>query len=293
MDNLRGILLMTAAMGLFALEDMMIKIASARLPIGEILAILGAAGFALFAAVALYRRERLWSRNLFNRHVLIRNLGEVLGTGCFVYAFVFGELSTATAIFQATPLAVTLGAALFLGAKVGWRRWLAIGVGFCGVMMIVRPGMNGFDPVSSLAIGTVIFLSARDLATRAAPVSVTSLQMSAYGFGAVTVLGLLMMFFMQPPVPLSTADFWPLAIATVTGVGGYYALTLSMRVGDIPVITPFRYSRLVFALIFSITVFGESPDAWTLSGAAVIIASGLYTLWREQQAFARRTTQLG
>lgn len=291
MENLRGILVMTASMALFALEDMFIKTVSADLPMGQILALLGAGGCAVFAVFAIYLRQPIWTPALLSRQVIMRNGGELLGTGCFVYAFVFGDLYTATAIFQTLPLAITIGAALFMGATVGWRRWTAIGIGFAGVMMIIRPGLEGFDPISTIAMIAVLGFAVRDLTTRILPPSVTSLQLSTYGFGAVAVLGVMMMIFWEAPVEVSARNWGFLGLAIAVGTGGYYFIVLAMRVGEIAVVAPFRYARLVFALIISIVVFNEVPDQWSLIGAGIIIGSGLYTLWREQRSLSPRVAQ--
>ncbi len=265
----------------------MIKIASARLPIGQILAILGFGGFLVFAAFAVFQRQRLWSPSLLSKPVLLRNFGELLGSACYVYAFVFGDLYTATALFQTLPLVITLGAAIFMGATVGWRRWSAIGIGFFGVMMIIRPGFEGVEPVSALALIAVIGFAIRDLSTRTMPATVSSLQLSAYGFASVGFLGIAMMVLWEPPRPAETADLAAVAAAICVGSAGYYAIVQAMRVGDIAVVAPFRNARLVFALVFAIFVFGENPDGWSLLGAAIIVGSGLYTLWREHRALTR------
>lgn len=281
-DNLRGALLMTLAMAGFAIEDMFIKLLSGSIPIGQILALLGLAGAAVFGAITTRRQQPLFSRTLLTRPVLIRNVGEVVGTVGFVLGFVLASLSTASAILQATPLVVTLGAALFLGAQVGWRRWIAILVGFFGVILIVRPGMAGFEPASLFAVLGMLGLAVRDIATRATPASVTSYQLSAWAFGLMAPTGLIMMAIMgTPPVmPDLTATLLLLA-AVAVGVLAYNAVVNAMRIGEIPVVTPFRYARMVFALIVAITVFGERPDAMTYLGAAIIISAGLFTLWRE------------
>jgi drug/metabolite transporter (DMT)-like permease len=143
MNNLRGILLMVAAMAGFAVEDALIKAASATVPVGQILLFLGIGGTLAFGTLARLQGARLFTRVVLLRPVLLRNASEMLGTMCFVSAIAIAPLSTVSAILQATPLAVTLGAALFLGAEVGWRRWTAILVGFAGVLIIVRPGHGG------------------------------------------------------------------------------------------------------------------------------------------------------
>lgn len=281
-DNLRGALLMTFAMAGFALEDMFIKLLSGAIPIGQILFMLGASGAVVFGTVAWAKGQALFSADLASRAMVIRNIGEVIGTIGFVLGFVLASLSTASAILQATPLVVTLGAALFLGAQVGWRRWLAILAGLCGVMLIVRPGMAGFEPASLWAVVGVLGLATRDLATRAASVRISGFQMSAWAFGLMAPTGLGMMWVMgSTAVVPSGADLAFLGGALLVGVVAYYMVVAAMRVGEIPVVTPFRYTRMVFALIVALSVFGERPDALTYLGAAIIIAAGLFTLWRE------------
>ena len=283
MENLRGIALMVAAMGAFALEDMFVKRAAETLPPGQILIILGTGGAALFGLLALSRGQRLWSRALVSRPVLLRNLGEIVATSGYVTAIALTPLSSASAIIQATPLAVTLGAALFLGAEVGWRRWSAILAGFLGVLLIVRPGAAGFEPTSLFAVQAVLGLAARDLASRATPRSVGSLQLSTYAFAVIVPVGAAMLAIGHAgPAPVGAGDALRLGLALGTGMVGYYAIVEAMRVGEVAVVTPFRYTRLLFAMAIGILVFGERPDGATLAGAAIILATGLYTLWRER-----------
>jgi len=281
-DNLRGALLMTLAMAGFALEDMFIKLLAGAIPVGQILVMLGASGAVVFGLFARAKGQALFSADMSSRAMIIRNMGEVLGTVGFVLGFVLASLSTASAILQATPLVVTLGAALFLGAQVGWKRWMAILVGLFGVMLIVRPGMAGFEPASLWAVLGVLGLATRDLATRAAPARISGFQMSAWAFGLMAPTGAIMMWVMggQPVLP-DGPQTGLLLCTLVIGVAAYYMVVAAMRVGEIPVVTPFRYTRMVFALIVALTVFGERPDTLTYIGAAIIIAAGLFTLWRE------------
>lgn len=282
MENLRGAILMTAAMLGFAIEDMFIKMLSATVPLGMVLILLGAGGAAVFAALALMRGDALFSRDLLARSVLIRNTGELIGTVGFVSAIVLTPLSSASAILQATPLVVTLGAALFLGEQVGWRRWSAILVGFAGVLLIIRPGLEAFEPLSLLALLGVFGLALRDLATRTVPRSISSMQLSTYAFATLVPAGLGMLAFTGDSLRMLTPlEGLMMAAALGFGVLAYYAIVAAMRMGDVAVITPFRYSRLVFALIFGMVFFGERPDLATLAGSALIVASGIYTFWRE------------
>ncbi len=281
-DNLRGALLMALAMAGFALEDMFIKLLADALPVGQILLLLGIAGALVFGAIAASKGQQVVSPALLSPAILMRNLAEMIGTIGFVMGFVLGSLATASAILQAAPLFVTLGAVLFLGEKVGWRRWSAISVGFLGVMLIVRPGLAGFEIASLLALIGVLGLAGRDLVTRVIPPVVSSYQISAWAFAMLIPAGTLLLLVMGTPLQTpDAAQFGILAAALGVGVLAYYALVASMRVGELSFVTPFRYTRMLFALIVAMLVFGERPDALTLIGAAIIVSAGLFTLWRE------------
>lgn len=284
MDNLRGIVLMSVSMAGFAIEDMFIKLAAASLPTGQILLFLGLSGTVFFIALGRARgAPGLWSPAAQHPAVALRNLGELIGTAGFVTAIALAPLTTATAVFQALPLAVTLGAALFLGEHVGWRRWGAIAIGFAGMLVVIRPGLDGFEPTALWAVLGVAGLALRDVATRRIPPVIHTLQLAGWGLIAVAVLGAGMLAF-------SGGAVWPdgrsatfLAGAMVAGFLSYWALTEASRLGEVGAITPFRYLRLLFALIVGAAVFGERPDALTYAGAALIIGSGLYTIARERR----------
>lgn len=290
-ENRSGILLMIAAMAGFALEDMFVKLAARDMPVGQILTIMGAVGAPVFALIARLQGARLLTPALWSRPVLLRNGGELVGTFGYISAVALTPLATASAILQALPLVVTMGAALFLGARVGWRRWSAILAGFLGVLIVLRPGAGDFQPASLFAVLGVAGLAVRDLATRAVPRETSSMVLSAYGFAMTVPLGLAMLALGPAPVAVGAQGALWLAGALAMGLGGYWAIVEAMRLGEIAVVTPFRYSRLLFALILGALVFAEYPDSRTLTGAALIIASGLYTFTRER-ALSRRAAAM-
>lgn len=281
-DNLRGIVLMVASMGGFAIEDMFVKMAAADLPTGEIMLLLSLIGTPVFVWLARREGGRFWSRDALNPALIGRNLGEMIGTLGFVTALALTPLTTATAIFQASPLAVTLGAALFLGEKVGWRRWSAIFVGFIGVMVIIRPGLDGFHLASLWSVLAVIGLSVRDISTRRIPSGIATATVSAWGFASIAVLGLLMLAVTGGAKVPTLPQAGYILGASVFGVVSYWAITQAMRLGEVSVITPFRYARLVCAMAIGMVIFGERPDLLTYLGSALIIGSGLYTFARER-----------
>lgn len=288
MNNLRGILLVVLSMAAFATEDMFIKSLTQGLPTGQVMFMLGAGGALVFALVAKKRGEALFAPLIQNRALLIRTVAEGFAAFFFITSLSLVAMSTVAAVFQATPLAITLGAALFLGEQVGWRRWSAILVGFAGVLMIIRPGMAGFDPAMLMTLGAVAAIATRDLISRRLPTDMSSYVVSFHGFASLAVVGPVMMLTQATaPATLALPHLGQIAGALVFGVSGYYAIVIATRTGDAAAITPFRYTRLIFSMILGMLVFAERPDLMTYIGSGIIIASGLYTYLRERRLLAR------
>jgi drug/metabolite transporter (DMT)-like permease len=281
MDNLKGILFMILAMAGFACEDLFIKMLSENLPISEIIIILGFSGSIIFLIIGLLTKAPIFHQGLLTTPVIIRTLCELFGALFFVLAIALTPLSSASAIIQVMPLLVTIGAAIFFKEKVGWRRWTAVFVGFIGVLFILRPGFGSFMPASIFALLGATFLAGRDLATRAIEVKLPSVTISLYAFLAFGVSGIMLLPFSSEMLVPSSKDILFFAGASAFGVIAYYSIVIAARTGEMSVISPFRYSRLVFAMLLSIIVLSERPDMLTLLGAAIIVASGVYTFVRE------------
>ncbi|NOD34107.1 MULTISPECIES: DMT family transporter [unclassified Ruegeria] len=284
MNNVNGILLLIGSMAAFALEDMFIKVLSVSVPTGQIMVFLGVVCTLVFAALSVASRKRVFDPMAWKLLPLARAATEGIGAVTFVTALSLIDLSTVAAVFQVLPLAVTMGAAMFLGEHVGWRRWSAIGVGFIGVLMIIRPGFQGFQPESLFVILSVLAIAARDLITRKLDARVASTVVAMQAFIAVALAGVLLMAISGASfVPLQDGQSLPYLGAVGSGVIGYYGIVTAMRVGEASALMPFRYTRLVFSIVAGMLVFGERPDALTLAGATLIIGSGLYTFVRERR----------
>lgn len=283
-DNLRGGLLMTAAMAAFCVEDTLIKGIAGGVPTGQIILMLGVSGALALAVIARLRGAPLWGRFVWHPMVLLRNAGEMTGAIGFVTALVLLPLSVASALFQSLPLVITMGAALFLGERVGWRRWSAIVVGFVGVLIILRPTGEGFDPLAAGAsMLAVVSLAVRDLATRRVGGAVQSLSLAVWGSAAFVPAGLILMGLSGQTLVWPDAGQWAtLAIASSLGVTGYWLMVVASRVGEVSAVIPYRYSRILFSLILGAIVFGERPDVAVYLGSALIVGSGLYTFLRER-----------
>jgi len=284
-SNLIGSLWMIAGMALFALEDALLKGASATLPIWQILVLFGAGGSVIFAAVALSRGARLLHPDVLSRPMKVRVLFEIFGRLFYVLAITLTPLSAATVILQATPLVVVAGAALFFGETVGWRRWSAIAVGLIGVVVIIQPTGDSFSALSILAVMGMLGFAGRDLASRAAPATLSTEVLGFYGFLCIIVAGVAYRFWEGAPLaPVSLHAGLHVTGAVLMGTAAYAALMKAMRTGEVSAVTPFRYSRLLFGVALGVVFFGEQLDQTMWIGSALIVASGLYILWRGRRA---------
>lgn len=274
---------MTIAMLMFAIADAGIKLASETLPTGEILIFLGLGGTVVFGIIAARQGNRIFTREILDRSIILRLFGEMIGTVGMITALALIPYSTTAAITQVTPLVITMGAALFLGETVGLQRWSAICVGFIGVLLIIRPGLDGFDPNSAFAVLAVFGLSMRDLATRTIPRQITTSVVSVYGFFILVPTGFGLLLHSGGAQTPGLSEITLLAGTLVFITIGYGSITAAMRMGEISAITPLRYTRIVFALIIGIVLFGERMDKIAMFGTAIVIISGLFTIYREQR----------
>ncbi|MFT5730843.1 MAG: drug/metabolite transporter (DMT)-like permease [Desulforhopalus sp.] len=281
-ENVRGSFFMVFAMAAFAVEDMFVKAAAKTLPVGEILILFGLGGTLIYILLTLLQGDGILHRKILSKVIIIRAISESAGRLFYTLAIALTPLSSASAILQATPLIVVMGAAIFFGEKVGWQRWTAIGIGLIGVMMILRPGLEGFEAASLFALLGTLGFAGRDLATRAAPLVLSNMQLGIYGFFILIPTGAVLVPFTGGLVlPDSKTSLEVLGVI-LFGVTAYYFLTCAMRTGEVSVVTPFRYTRLVFALIIGLIVFSERPDFMTLLGSAIVVLSGIFSLLKSR-----------
>jgi drug/metabolite transporter (DMT)-like permease len=289
MNNFKGILLMLIAMAGFTMEDLFMKKLSVNLSTGQILITLGFGSSLVFALMAKSKGYKLTAKIFWSKGMLIRQFAEGIAAVAFITSLTLIPLSTVAAVFQATPLVITMGAALFLGEAVGWRRWLAIIVGLIGVLIIIRPGLNSFDPNVVYILIAVLFVTVRDLITRKLPMNVPSTIVSFQAFASLIIAGGILIFLSdQKIVGLDKNQIYFVLGGIIFGVIGYYCIVASTRIGEAGVVTPFRYSRLLFAIIIGFLFFNERPDFLTLLGASIVIMTGIYTVLRERY-LARRS----
>ena len=274
---------MMMSMACFAVEDTFIKLLSVRLPATQILFSIGFGGALITLVLAIILNVNLADKILLNKHVISRTIADLFGALSFTSAMVLIPMSLLASILQATPLFVTLGAAILLGEKVGWRRWSAIFIGFLGVIIILQPGYGSFQLASLLGLAAVLCLALRDVVTRDMATEIPTLTVTFYACSAMGSAGFIAYPFFGPPIMPTAYEAIILICAAIVGLTGYFLLVLATRKGDVSVIAPFRYSRLLFSLGLASLILGEKLTLPILLGGLLVVSSGIYTFGRESR----------
>ena len=274
---------MVLSMAAFALADTLVKLSAATLSPAQVLFYLNGGGLVLFAALAVARNESLVHSRAFAPILLLRYFSEVAGMAGMVLALTSVPVSTVGAITQAAPILVVVGAVVFLGEQVSWRRWTSIAFGFLGVLLIVQPGTSGFDLTILWALLALVGLSIRDLTTRLAPEGMPSTTLATYTMIAALPFAIVWVLYNGESLFPVQTNWWIVLPMVGLGALGYILLISSLRLAEISAVTPFRYTRIIFLLVLGLVVFNETPSAAMLVGATLIVVSGIYLMWREQR----------
>jgi len=281
-DNIRGALFMVCSMICFAVNDAVIKSLGGVLPIFQTLAVRG--GIVVIVLAVMVMRSGWCVQELRRRDkmILLLRVAAEVGAAFFIVTALFNmELANMTAILQILPLTIPLAAFIFLGEPLGWRRLLAIFIGFLGMLFIVKPGSDGFNVYSLFCLAAVICVTIRDLTARSLGAKLSSQEMSLFAaigvFGAASVATMF-----EPWVSISLTSWAALCGASLAIFLGYLVSVYAIRTGDVSFTAQFRYIGLIAALILGYVFFGEWPDRLALMGAAIIVGTGAFTLYRQQ-----------
>ncbi len=286
-NNTKAIVFMIASMYAFATTDTLIKVVAGGVSPAQTMFFLTLGGLVVFAAIALYQGESVWDKRAISKVLIIRYVAEITGLVSMVLALALVPLSTIGAIIQSVPLLVTFGAVLFLQERVSWRRWTSIIVGFLGVLLIIQPGADSFEPAVLLAFTAAVALSVRDLTTRVTPPNMSSASLACYTMVATIPVPVIWLVINGESFVPPSAHIISLIGMVAFGAIGYLLIIASVRAAEVSVVSPYRYSRLIFLMAFGMIIFDERPGFWVLIGAALIVASGIYMMWRERLAKAQ------
>ena len=271
---------MIIAMGCLTLTDLLIKVASQTLPIGQVMISYGVGSLIVFWALLRIKGESIRLSPLTNPTVIFRNIGDLIALNGMFLALVYVPLSTIGAVIQTVPILVT-AAALFLGERVGMRRVSAIFVGFLGALLIIQPGAASFDITAILVLIAAIGMALRDIATKLVRENLSTLLLSFYSCFLFIISGsVLLIINGEASVPV-VGNSVTIAAMIVTGCLGFFFMTEAVRLGEMSVVSPFRYTRLLFSMAAGILILGEQVNASMIIGSALTILSGLY-IWRRE-----------
>jgi drug/metabolite transporter (DMT)-like permease len=284
----RAIASMCAAMLFFVGNDSFNKLAREFWPTGQVLATRGAMAVVVFLLVV--RLSGHWGqlKSMLHKTVIRRGALEGFVAVLFIAALGLLPLQIALAAIMTSTLFGTALSVPILGEKVGWRRWLAILVGFAGMLLVLRPTGDVSLLGAGLALACAFGVGMRDLATRFVPREIPSVIVTlATVLGAFT--GGLCLLPFETPAPFAIEPLMYLAGSTVFVLAGNFAAVYAFREVEIGLVSPFRYTNLFWGLIAGWFVFGEWPTSYVWTGVVLILASGLYTLYRERIRHKERT----
>ena len=271
-----------AGVFMFTCVDVFIKFLSPGLPIGQVLIAFGAGTAVIFWLMAIGTRQRIFDNRYLHKATMFRCISEMVGGLALVVALSNAALSTVTAIMQTAPLVLTIMAVIFLKEVIGVSRILAILFGFLGVLIIIRPSAGGFDVYTVCALIGVIGLAGRDFSARLLPDNLSVIGLSFFGSLSVILAGSLLMVFSGGWVlPNSKETFYCVAMAASGGVG-LWCMSTSIRLVDVSVVSPYRYTRIIFGTVAGVIIFEEQIDTLTILGGLIIVFSGLYGWSRER-----------
>lgn len=283
-SNQRGIVALVLAMACFTANDALLKLAAMSLPASQIMAVRGLfaslLALALVAAVGAIRQLP----RLLMPIVLVRGFLEGVIAFLFITALEYLPLAIITSILQASPILLTLMLVALGFETVGWRRWGAIVIGFCGVVLVAQPDISGIDPAMLIALAAAFFAACRELLTSRLKAEIPSIVVTLSAAASVGLLGALIALAPGAAAwqPLDLPVILLLMVAAVIVTAGNYGLIIAFRDTDVSVVSPFRYSIIPWAILAGFITFGEVPNALAVAGIALIIGAGVYSTWREQ-----------
>ena len=272
---------MITGMGCLTLADLLIKIASQTLPLGQVMIVFGAGSITVFLGLMRIKGESVRLSPFTNPAVLLRNIGDLIAINGMCLALVFVPISTIGAVIQTVPLMVTAAAALFLRERVGTRRWLAIVVGFLGTLFVIQPGAGAFDITTTLVLIAAVGMALRDISTKLVRENFSTLLLSSYTSVLFIISGGVLLIISGGAIVPDIGMIAILAAMIISGSLGFFFTTKAVRLGDVSVVIPFRYTRLLFSVAAGILILGEQINAMMLFGSALTILSGLY-IWRRE-----------
>ena len=281
-SNIKGAVLMTGCMLTYVINDAFMKLLFSEIALFQAIFLRSLITVLPILVMTWITKVAIRNLSYLNKRLLLARVSaEICATIAFLLALKHMPLANVTAILQALPLAITMAAALFLSEPVGWRRWIAILLGFTSVFIIVRPGLEGFNIYSLSALAAIFFITVREIFTRKLTSKVPTITVAlstVIGIGMFS--GIMMIGTEWQPV---SASSWLLILgAGVSVLIATFLSVMAMQTGEISFVSTFRYTAMLGAIGVGILIFDDWPDQLTLVGTLIIVLTGIYSFYREQ-----------
>jgi drug/metabolite transporter (DMT)-like permease len=279
-NNQRGIAAICGCMASYTVNDVLVKQLLLTYPVGEVIFVRGVMCSLLIGAVALAFGNAKALRAPMSWMLASRSLCDGLSTAGFIAGLAHMKLANIAAVLQIAPLIITALSVVLYREVVGWRRWTAIGVGFAGALLVIKPIPSEFNIWAVVAAASAVAAAVREIQTRQVGRTVPVLVVAFWGAVAITLCGLA--FLVNEDWRMfAGGELFQLFVAAIFVGIAIYLLALGFRDVDLSVVAPFRYTYLLTSALGGFLVFREVPDAWTVVGAALIVGGGVYALHRE------------
>ena len=285
--GLTAIAAMVGSTLFYLLGDTSVKLAAESVPVFQIIAVRGVITLALVGLAAAVAGVLHHWPAMFSPRILARGGFDALTTLMFLNALANMRIADATAVINAVPIAATLMAVFILRERVGVFRWTAIVIGFVGVLLVLRPEAGAFNAYGLLAVGATVSIAAREIVTRGIPAEVPSLIVTLWSALAVAIAGAMASLVTGEWVSLAGREFGLISMAATFLFGAFHYSVVSLRLGEVSLVGPFRYLIIVWGLIVGYLVWGDVPGLTELSGMALIAVAGL-VVFRRELARSRR-----
>lgn len=266
---------MMLAMACLACRDAMNKVLASSIPVSQVLVLVGLIGALTFFLLSFPLKVSLIDSKMKSTAFVLRFFSELISSIFFLVSIIFISLSSASAIAQATPILVVIGGKFFFKERVSRRNWILSLLGFFGVLLIIQPTNENFNPYFIIAIISVIFLALKDLTTRSISNTLPATSVCFWSFLALLFGGLFCIPFFDSFNPVKGVDYLFLISSAIFSALGNLFLILATRGGKVSIVTSFRYIRLPFALLIGISFFDESVDLIMMIGCILIITVGI------------------
>lgn len=280
--NRRGILSMAGAMACFVANDAVVKVVSAAMPTAQLIFLRGVMATAIVLAVAYAMGATARARETVHPRVLLRAFAEALATVLYLTALFQMPIANAAAINLSAPLFIVVLAVVFMREKVSVAHWFAVCAGFAGVVLVVQPGLEGFNAYALVCLLSALFQAVRDLLTRRIAPDVPAVLITLSTTAAVTALaGALSL--VEGWRAFEARDLGSLALAAAFLMGAYYLIVDAMRHGEMSLVAPFRYTGVLYAIVVGYLIWGDVPNLLAWGGIALLVGAGLFVLYRQRE----------